>query len=290
MKWVFLPAAVFWVSVTPVHGKLVVSGPLDRGPKCGYLFVDPGSRHSSFAKRSCAHGTGQLTPDIGWSVVRVGGRFVFRYSNASDSKVQWAYGGGSLWIYNVATDRGAMLFRYSLRTARLQQHVSFPRLYKPVLDADDAGAFLMANPSGGISGQRTAALYFVSPGAKSPRILQRGARAALWMTAHSRTLWLETVTGTKTFKLWRYDGTRGRVLWTHHRSTLYGTSYGDGALWGVSAPYCAQHVRALRINARTGAMRVIANVPLLDCNQLGPGDYYRGWFWFIDGNELMRVR
>ncbi len=222
--------------------------------------------------------------------MRVGGRLAFRYSDSSDAKVTWAYGGGSLWVYDVATSRGPMLFRYSLRTARLQQQVPFPRLFKPVLAANDAGAWLMANPSGGVSGERTASLYFVSPRATRPRIVQRGARAALWMTAHANVLWLETVTGMHAFTLWRYAGTHGRVLRTLRQSTLYGTSYGDGALWGVSAAYCGKRVRALRIDARTGSTSIVANVPLLDCNQVGAGAYYGGRFWFVDGDTLYRVR
>jgi hypothetical protein len=290
VAWVVLPAGAFWGNVTGDHGKVVVWGYPQRGDACFVLTVDPRSRHSALARRSCAHTTSLLAPDVRFDTVRVGGRFAFRYSNSSDAKVTWAYGGGSLWVYDVATAHGPALFRYSLRSAQLQQRVTFPRLFKPVLAANDTGAWLMANPSGGISGERAASLYYVSPHATRPRVVQHGARAALWMTTHANVLWLETVTGVHTFTLWRYDGTHGRVLWTKRRSTLYGTSYGDGALWGVSAAYCGKRIRAVRIDARTGSTRVVANVPLLDCNQLGAGAYYRGWFWFVDGDELYRVR
>ncbi len=290
LAWVFLPAGAFWGNVTGDHGKVVVWGYAQQGNRCFVLTVEPRSRHSALASRSCARVTSALAPDVGWSTVRVAGRLAFRYGNSSDAKVTWAYGGGSLWIYDVATADGPMLVRYSLRTARLQQRIRFPRLYKPVLAANDTGAWLMANPSGGISGERSASLYFVSPRATHPRILQRGARAALWMTGHSSTLWLETVTGLHAFRLWRCEGTRGRLLWTRRSSFLYGTSYGAGALWGVAAPYCGERVRALRIDARTGAIRTVATVPLLDCNQVGAGAYVRGWFWFVDGDKLYRVR
>jgi len=290
VAWVFLPAGAFWGNVAGDHGKVLVWGYAQQGSGCFVLTVDPRSRHTSLASRSCARTTGRLTPDVRLNTVRVGGRVAFRYSDSSDAKVTWAYGGGSLWVYDVATSQGPMLFRYSLRTAELQQRMPFPRLFKPVLAANDAGAWLMANPSGGISGERTASLYFVAPRAKRPRVVQRGARAALWMTGHGGALWLETVTGLHTFTLWRYDGTQGRVLWTKSQSMLYGTSYGAGALWGVSAAYCGERVRALRIDAVTGATQVVANVPLLDCNQYGAGAYYRGWFWFVDGDKLYRVR
>jgi hypothetical protein len=296
LNWVFLPAAVFWIAVTPVHGKLVVSGPVDRGPKCAYLTVDTQSRHTVLRRGDCSQ-TGRLSPRIlplrahtQWQDVRVAGALAFRFSNASDTKVTWAYGGGSLWVYDVWTQQGAQLARFSLKSGRLEQRVRFPKLFKPVLAANDAGAFLMANPSGGVSGERTAALYFVSPHATRPLALQRSSRAALWMTAHGRTLWLETITGTKTFKLWRYDGSRGRLLWTRNRSHLFGATYGGGALWGVAAPYCAKTVRVVRIDAVTGSLRIVAREPLLDCNQLGAGAYFRGAFWFVNGNELERVR
>lgn len=288
--WVLLPAGALWGNVTGEHGKVVVWGYPQQGSRCFVLSVDPQSRRSALERRSCARITSLLTPDVRVDTVRVGGRLAFRYSDSSDAKVTWAYGGGSLWVYDVATSNGPTLFRYSLRTARLQQRVPFPRLYKPVLAANDAGAWLMADPSGGVSGERTASLYVVSPRAARPRIVQRGARAALWMTGHGNALWLETVTGVHTFRLWRYDGTRGRLLWTKSRWTLYGTSYGDGALWGVSASYCGERVRALRIDALSGATRVVANVPLVDCNQVGAGAYYRGSFWFVDGDRLYRVR
>ncbi len=296
MNWVFLPAAVFWIAVTPIHGKLVVSGVDDRGPKCAYLSVDTQSRRTALRRGDCSR-TGRLTPRVlplrahtQWQDVRVGGRLAFRFRDASDTKVTWTYGGGSLWVYDVWTQHGAQLVRFSLENGRLEQRVRFPKLFKPVLAANDAGAFLMANPSGGVSGQRTAALYFVSTRASRPRILQRSSRAALWMTAHGRTLWLETVTGTRTFKLWRYDGSRGRLLWVRNRSSLFGATYGRGSLWGVEAGYCAKTVRVLRIDAVTGASRIVARAPLLDCNQVGAGAYFRGAFWFVDGNELERVR
>jgi len=296
LNWVFLPAAVFWIAVTPIHGKLVVSGVDDRGPKCAYLSVDTQSRRTALRRGDCSQ-TGRLTPRVlplrahtQWQDVRVGGRLAFRFRDASDTKVTWTYGGGSLWVYDVWTQHGAQLVRFSLESGRLEQRVRFPKLFKPVLAANDAGVFLMANPSGGVSGERAAALYFVSTRASRPRVLQRSARAALWMTAHGRTLWLETVTGTKTFELWRYDGSHGRLLWVRDRSSLFGATYGGGALWGVSAGYCATTVRVLRIDAVTGASRIVARAPLLDCNQVGAGAYFRGAFWFVNGNELERVR
>jgi hypothetical protein len=109
------------------------------------------------------------------------------------------------------------------------------------------------------------------------------------MTGRGRTLWLETITGLRDFRLWRYDGTHGRLLSAHAPPYLWSTSYGDGALWGASAPYCGKRVRALRIDARTGAATAIGNLPLLDCNVAGPSTYFHGTFWFVDGRRLFSV-
>jgi hypothetical protein len=229
-----------------------------------------------------------------WTDVLVGLRLAFRYQDASDTRPVSATSGDALWLYDVATKRGAIIQRWSLRTGKLLQEIQFPvRLFRPVLVANAAGAWLMAAVNGGVSGQTTAVLYRVT---NHVSVVQRGpARAALWMATHGRTLWLETAIGTDTFELWRYDGRRGRRLWTHHVPSLMssmfggGATYGAGSLWGIAAPYCAKTVRVLRVDGVTGAMHTVARAPLLDCNQLGAGTYFRGSFWFVNGNELERV-
>jgi hypothetical protein len=288
LAWVFLPAAAFWTAVAPVHGKLVVSGPLDRGPRCGYLTVDPVSLHSSFARRRCGANGFRVVFDrhSQWAKVFVGRRLAFRYEDGSTSRPLSATSGDSLWLYDVLTDRGPLLQRWSLRSGRLAQELRFPvQLFRPVLAANGAGAWLMAAPNGGVSGQATAALYHVTT---RVTVVQRGPRAAMWMTGHGRTLWLETVTGLDRFALWRYDGTHGRVLRRFRRPLTYTTTYGGGALWGVSTG-CGERLDALRLDGLTGASRVVARVPLLDCNQVGPGAWFRGAFWLVDGPKLYRV-
>lgn len=290
MNWVFLPAAVFWVAVTPVHGKLVVSGPLDKGPRCGYLTVDPVSRHSSLARGACEIGHFRTTwsRHSQWTNVFVGRRLAFRYQDASDTRPVSATSGDALWIYDVYTDRGPILQRWSLATGTLQQETRFPiRLWRPVIAANSDGAWLMAAPNGGEDGTEHVALWHAtSRGVSSVR---RGPRAALWMAAHGRTLWLETVAGTHTFRLWRYDGTRGRLLWTRRQSYLMSATVGGGALWSVSARYCGKTIGVVRIDPATGATTTVARAPLLDCNQYGAGAYSRGSFWFVDGDKLFRT-
>jgi hypothetical protein len=292
-----LPAGGLWGNVATAGGKVLVWGWENPGSKCVFLHVDPQSLHSRETRGSCFR-TGRLTPDLRpnprsqWQQVFVGGRLAFAYNEASDTKVEWAYGGGSLWVYDVATTTGPQLLRYSLRTHRLQQRLRLPvQLFRPVLVADDDGAWLMAAPNGGVSGQATSALYHVAPGAARPDVVQRGARAAIWMTAVGHTLWLETVTRYSTFRLWRYDGTHGRLLWQLHRIVVADVTYGDGALWGVT-PSCdpnVQHLQVVKLDPDTGARSVAAQIPELGCDGAGPGAFFRGAFWVVDGPRLYRI-
>src|SRR5690242_4925317 len=161
LAWVFLPAAVFWSSIMPVHGKLVVSGPLDRGAKCGYLTVDPRSRHASFATGVCVENHVRAVVDrhSQWWPVYVGSRLAFRYEDGSDTRPVSATYGDALWVYDVYTQRGPILQRWSLRTGRLVRELRFPlKLWRPVIAANAAGAWLMGAPNGGESGSATAAL------------------------------------------------------------------------------------------------------------------------------------
>jgi hypothetical protein len=290
-----LPFSAFWTNVTPVGGTLLVWGYADHGRGCVFVRVDPATLRSAHSRGSCAS-TGRLTPDdrpsahSTWQRVLVAGRLAFTYDDASDTRPEWTYGGGSLWLYDVATRRGAQLLRYSLATGRLQQRLHFPvRLFRPVLAANDDGVWLMAATNGGVSGEATASLYHVAPGATRPVVLQRGARAALWMTTGAHSLWLETVTGTRTFTLWRYDGTRGRQLWQLHRIVVGSAHYGDGALWGLTPACMGTRMQAVRLDADTGARRVLGSVPLQGCDEASAGVHFRGAFWFVEGQTLYRI-
>lgn len=289
--WVFLPAAIFWTTVAAVNGKVVVSGPLDRGPKCAYLTVDTASRRSSLRKGGCAqidHIRTYWNGHQPWTDVYVGKRLAFRYEDASDTRPVSAVSGDALWIYDVRTGRGPILQRWSLATGTLQQEIRFPvRLWRPVIAADADGAWLMAAPNGGEDGTEHVALWHAA--SRGVSVVRRGPRAAMWMVARGRTLWVETVAGFHTFQLWRYAGTRGRLLWTHRQSYLMSPAIGGGALWAGAGKYCARSVDVDRIDASTGALTTVATLPQLDCNQVGPGAYADGAFWFVDGNELFRI-
>ena len=290
LAWVLLPSGAFWTNVQPVHGTLVVSGPLERGPNCAYVTVGSVSLHSTLRKGACTVDSFRTTwsGHSPWTKVFVGRRLAFRYQDASDTRPVSATSGDALWIYDVYTDRGPILQRWSRATGTLQQELRFPiRLWRPVLAANRAGAWLMAAPNGGEDGTDRVALWHAT--SRGVSVVRRGPRAALWMAARDGTLWVETVSGYRTFRLWRYDGTRGRLLWTRRQSFLLQPAIGGGALWSAAARYCSTSLNVDRIDPSTGAITTLARLPQLDCNQLGPGAYADGAFWLVDGNKLFRV-
>jgi hypothetical protein len=290
MKWVALPAAVFWLAVTPTHGKLVVSGPLARGPSCAYLTVDVKTRHTSLRKGACTSDRIRVAYDrrSEWTKVFVGPRLAFRYRDGSDTRPVSARSGDALWLYDVYTDRGPILQRWSLATGTLQQEIRFPiSLWRPVIAANADGAWLMAATNGGEDNTGHVALWHAT--SRGLSVVRRGPRAAMWMVARDRTLWVETVAGFHSFSLWRYVGTHGRKLWTRRQAYFVDPTLGDGALWSASGQDCGKTLGVVRIDERSGATTSVETLPQLDCNQIGPGAFFDGAFWLVNGTELDRV-
>ena len=297
---VALPSGGIWSYVIPAGGNVVAWGIASPGSGCVWLTVDPRSLKARRSRGSCAtpdqeaYGLSPvivLNPKSFQSTVRVGAKVAFRYSEASDTQPVWAYGGGSLWLYDVATTSGPLLLRYSLPSGALEQRVRMPKLFRPVLAANADGAWLMAAVNGGVSGQSVAALYLVRPGATGPTVVERQGRAALWIVANRHTAWVETVAGNTVFSLWRFDGNRGKLLHRGNHGDVFAATYGAGGLWGWGnvAP-CGGKVPVLRIDGKTGAARVVASVPRLGgCSQPAGDLYTGGAFWFVNGPRLFRV-
>jgi hypothetical protein len=121
-------------SVQPAGGELLVSGSSGRG--CVWVTVDPASLAAKASHGSC------LRPPLTehafapvvipnsrsqWQSVRIEhigaqvsyGPVVMRYQDSSDTRPMWTYGPGSLWLYDVDTERGPEVLRFSSLTGRL---------------------------------------------------------------------------------------------------------------------------------------------------------------------------
>jgi hypothetical protein len=311
----YLPFGGLWSSVQPDGAKLLVSGYARVGNGCAWLIVDPSTLTAKQTKTSCDRPPGSEfryapvvipNPHSRWQDVRLAragttvgyGAVVLRYSDGSDTRPIWTYGGGSLWLYDVATTRGSELLRFSATTGQLLQQLTMPKLFRPVVAANLDGLWLVAAVNGGVSGQYPAALYHVAPGSSRAAIVHREGRAALWITAHKHTVWTELISGRQNVALWRFDGSnaKARLLSRDTHVSATAAVYGDGSLWAIANDGTActkEHV--VRIDPATGRETRIATVPVLDtCGNLvlEPAGlaYFHGAVFFLDGSRLYRVR
>lgn len=311
-----LPLGAIYDSVQPVAGKLLVSGSVGSG--CVWVIVDPKVLAGRSLRGSCsrpplaAHRAVPVVipnPRSQWQAVRIAltgktvtyGRVVMRYRDGSDTRPVSAYGHGSLWLYDVDTDRGSELLRFSSLSGKLEQAVAMPQLYRPVIAADEDGLYLMAAVNGG-AGRDPQALYYVSPNAKRPEVVHREGRAALWIVAHAHSVWTEIVSGTSSTSLWRFDGpnAQAKLLWRRHIETpAPAATYGDGSIWTVAPVWAARDSAQCsketisRIDPATGRERVLATVPASgDCSLLLDPQgltFSNGALFFLSGSRLYRV-
>jgi hypothetical protein len=313
----YLPFGASYQSVQPSGASLLVSGSPNTGSGCVWLAVDPVSLTSGRRSRSsCRRPSRAAYPVVPvviwnrrsqWQDVRLAhvsknvtyGPVVLRYEDASDTRPQWVYANGSLWLYDVFTTKGSELLRFSAATGRLEQTTAMPRLFRPVIAADADGAWLVAAVNGGVSGQNRAALYHVSAKTGTVTVVHREGRAAFWITAHAHTVWAALISGRDTVALWRFDGptakprllTRAKIA----NDTATVAIYGNGGLWGVApnGERCTKE-KVVRIDPTTGREATVAAVPALDgCGGLlfDPTGmtFFRNAFYFLDGPRLYRV-
>ncbi len=311
-----LPAGIF-DRVQPAGGRLLVSG--STGRVCAWLTVDPASLKVERSRGSCARPRRSAHPAVPvvipnrrsqWQSVRIArvgasvayGPTVMRYRDGSDTRPVSTYGAGSLWLYDVDTERGAELLRFSSVSGRLEQAVAMPKLDRPVLAADEDGVYLMAAVNGGVSGPGPAALYHVAPGARRPAIIHREGRAALWITAHAHTVWTEIISGRSDASLWRFDGPRGhaRRLWRRTIGAAPVATYGGRSLWAVTPVWAGRYsgqctkARVSRLDTTTGREAFVATVPasgycslIFDPQGLA---FSNGALFFLSGSRLYRVQ
>jgi hypothetical protein len=189
-----------------LDGRLLLSGPDTHGNGCAWLVVNP----APLSVRSSLHASCERPPIAAHSVVAVQfpvttanaaklriarvsakpglvsfGPVVMTFNNVSDTHLEWTYGPGSLWIYDVAvetssgaTRRGAEVLDVSTATGRVVRTVSMPRLYEPLLAADADGLWIAASPETGVG--TPASVYRLAPGARAARLVHRGGYASIW--------------------------------------------------------------------------------------------------------------
>jgi len=293
---VSLPDADLFDRISTVDGTLLLSGELGSTstsitPTCVWATVDPATlRLGATIQGNCddpaasgrtvgavvSYLPGSNDASVGIATVEpaTGGYAVgpqlFTFGDYSDTKVVTAYGGGRLWIYDVATTEGPRLLQVSATTGRLEDVVVMPKLYRPVMAANDAGAWIGNSVGGGSDGET---LYRVAPGADAPTVVVPGTAYAYWLVADPDHLWAGIgPPGATAETFWKFDGLDPvPVMSAPDRGVDPTAVVGDEdeGLWTVQwdPPFTGRFSSAPRaqqvvgIDPDTGAETVVATIP-----------------------------
>jgi hypothetical protein len=231
--------------------------------------------------------TGQLTD----------GPVVMTYEYSSDTHLVTAYGGESLWIYDVATTNGPELLQVSTQSGAVVNAVPMPKLYRPLLAADDGGVWV----GNSIQGSPGPALSYVGSGASSPTTVDPDTGLAIcWLTADGTDAWVGAGVGWNCGNqvVQKYvDGARGPVYSTPGSGFTPSWVVGDAAdgLWAMQwsepiSPGASSSQEVISINPDTGTESVAATLPPVvfpngvPTNGLvdGQGAYFDGALYILE--------
>ena len=115
------------------------------------------------------------------------------YEDLSDTRAQWVYGAGLLWLYDVATVHAgsrtsrAEVVEVSTATGRVVRTVPTAPIYRPRPAADADGLWIGADLEGDVP--PPAPTYHLAPGASAPRPAHRGGYVANWLVAAGHEVW-----------------------------------------------------------------------------------------------------
>ena len=346
-----LPPSVDYFTVEAYgSATLLLTGVDGSGEDCVWTLVSARTlRVAASVRRSCAAPAIATEPVVPVSVERpnltstvrvarpnrnprrvVLGPVVMVHNEVSDTSLEWAYGAGLLWIYDVAAidpsaaalhqgrrPTHAEVVEVSLSSGRVVRTVATRQLYRPFVLADADGLWIVPSPETGIAGP--APIYLLAPGASAPRVVLRAGDNASWALASGHTLWEDVQSfgshGTVRQDLLRLDDTGGtarRIGTVAAVSNQPALQPGSETLWtlnsitdpGTNNTCTRQQVVA--IDAANGRFRVVRTLqlPLAPCEPVpwnqpfgdaGSGQLFTaGSFFFLDSEQsrttLYRVR
>ena len=216
----------------------------------------PQSNNATISIGSVSTTTGQV----------IVGPVVMTYGSYSDTRPVMAYGSQWLWIYDVETTVGPELLQVSSQSGALVDVVPMPKLYRPLLAADDGGAWI-ANSIEGSEG--VPALFRVASGASAPTtVVSDTGLPICWLTADGISAWVGVGVGWDCGKqmVEKYiDGARGPVYSTPGAGFTPFWVVGDEAdgLWGMTwtQPGAVSSQLIFSIDPDNGAESVAATLP-----------------------------
>lgn len=230
------------------------------------------------------------------------GPVVMTHGEYSDTRLVTAYGPSSLWIYDVDTNDGAEVVRVSEATGKVAQRVHVPKLFRPVLAANDNGLYLATTIEGGCSGTcPSGTIFYLGRSSRhlvtaytSPREHSR----ATWMVASGEDLWSDLCSyghGQPACRITAFDGAR---LHRRYAVSDHGLASGgvigapDSGLFTMAVVDRAGrstervgrgHQAILRIDPATGGLSTLATIRIpytYADDGLLPGQAV------VDGNDL----
>ncbi len=251
----------------------------------GYGCDDPAlfGERVSFVVNNPNDGSPAFTSSIAITVTdpgtgaRTTGPIVMRFSEASNTRPVAAYGGGSLWIYDVDTNNGPEAIQVSATTGKVEDVVRTPALSRPIIAANSDGLWL----GNSIQGSPTAGTVFhVAPASQVVTTVDPSPSDAVdWMVADQGHVWAgirpSSVNGV--LSVWRFDGPNAPVAFrTPEPSLQTGPNLVVGdeqdGLWLTTpeppigdypAPTDNQHLDVVKLDPNTGRPAVEAVLPPL---------------------------
>ncbi|HLX77781.1 MAG TPA: hypothetical protein VKR27_02765 [Acidimicrobiales bacterium] len=212
-----------------VNGHVVV-GDETGGTKCQLAVVDPISlKLISNGTTSCLNPelSGEPAvpiesiprPNTQTGIVRIStydektkafhlGPVVLQYGNFSDTRPEWTYGGGSLWIFDAEgftsgtfKNGRAVLLRISLATGKVLGRFAAPPTDRILLAADGDGLWFAPSVESGWpihTARPSSTLYFLGNGAKHPVVVSRKGLFVGWLVASGHVALAYFVESTQT--------------------------------------------------------------------------------------------
>ncbi|MGH8888974.1 MAG: hypothetical protein ACRDV3_04340, partial [Acidothermaceae bacterium] len=232
---------------------------------------------SNTAKVAIAH----VDPTTGKTTT---GPTVMTWDDASDTHLVTVYGGGSLWLYDVETPSGAQAVEVSQTTGQVEDVVSLPKFFRPVVAADAHGLWIgnsiEGSPVGGV-------LFHVAPGSHKVTTVLPGSDVVDWLVADGQHVWAGVrPAGASEQTVWRFDGSAAKSAFHVSEPGLFVFDVvGDEAngLWAaepfpeangqLSSDAGHYELDVVRIDPDTGARNTQARLPatLAELTQdLGP--------------------
>ncbi len=213
------------------------------------------------------------------------GPVVMTYTDCSDCRPVSVYGDGLVWIYDNSTPRGAEIVEVSDTTGALIATISMPKLFRPLLAANQQGLYIANSlQSGQAPGEPPpSALYRLAPDAKAPAVVVADTSLlACWLTADPGHLWIGMGThkhGCAQQTIWRLDGANPKPAFETPTHTYLPQPVGNltSGLWTVIWPQntSTSPVTAtpelVHIDPSTGKVTVTATLPAIQVNTYSDG-------------------